>query len=217
MRLGYFAMPMHPLGRRWEDTLREDREAVILADRLGFHDAFIGEHLTDQHENITNSLLFLATLITETSQIRLGTGTTNLSQQHPVLVAANSAMFDHLSGGRFILGISPGALPSDAEVLEVDFPNRNQLFLEAIDIILAIWESDPPYAIRLPDNRFTVTTDIDVVGWTWRSGGRRTARASTARVARPHRDPRLARLLRRRSRRITAVRYAAPRITPHGT
>lgn len=166
MRLGYFSMPMHPLGRTWADTLTEDREAVILADRLGFHDAFIGEHLTDRHENITNSLVFLSTLIPETTQIRLATGTTNLSQQHPVLVAANSAMFDHLSGGRLILGISPGALPSDFEALEVDFDGRMGLFAEAIDVILAIWEGEPPYDIDLPDNRFTVTTrrsiDLDL-------------------------------------------------------
>jgi alkanesulfonate monooxygenase SsuD/methylene tetrahydromethanopterin reductase-like flavin-dependent oxidoreductase (luciferase family) len=81
MRLGYFSMPMHPLGRDWSETLQEDQAAVILADRLGFHDAFIGEHLTDRHENITNSLLFLATLISETQTIRLATGTTNLSHQ----------------------------------------------------------------------------------------------------------------------------------------
>lgn len=79
LKLGYFAMPMHPLGRTWAETLQEDRRAVILADSLGFHDAFIGEHLTDRYENITNSLLFLATLIPETSQIKLATGTTNLS------------------------------------------------------------------------------------------------------------------------------------------
>ncbi|MBU2664061.1 LLM class flavin-dependent oxidoreductase [Actinoplanes bogorensis] len=158
MRLGYFSMPLHPLGRTWAETLREDREAVILADSLGFHDAFIGEHLTDRHENITNSLLFLATLISGTRQIRLGTGTTNLSQQHPVLVAANSAMFDHLSGGRFILGISPGALTSDAEALGILAEDRNKMFAEAIDVITAIWEGEPPYAIDLPDNRFKVTT-----------------------------------------------------------
>jgi alkanesulfonate monooxygenase SsuD/methylene tetrahydromethanopterin reductase-like flavin-dependent oxidoreductase (luciferase family) len=90
MRLGYFSMPLHPAGRDWSETLKEDREAVILADRLGFYDAFIGEHLTDRHENITNSLIFLATLIPETKQIKLATGTTNLSLQHPVLVAATS-------------------------------------------------------------------------------------------------------------------------------
>ena len=158
MRLGYFAMPMHPQGRTWAETLQEDRQAVVLADRLGFHDAFIGEHLTDRHENITNSLVFLATLIPETRQIRLATGTTNLSHVHPALVAVNSAMFDHLSGGRFILGVSPGALPSDAELLGILDEDRNQLFAEAVDVITALWERDPPYDIDLPGNRFRVST-----------------------------------------------------------
>ncbi len=158
MRLGYFAMPMHPPGRTWADTLREDREAVILADRLGLSSAFIGEHLTDRHENITNSLLFLATLIHDTEQIKLGTGTTNLSQQHPVVVAANSAMFDHLSNGRFILGISPGALPSDAEALGILDLDRNKVFADSIDVIEAVWNGEPPYDIALPGSPFTVST-----------------------------------------------------------
>src|SRR5688572_26724140 len=68
MKLGIFMMPVHPLHRNHTETLKEDRETVILADRLGFHDAFIGEHLTDKAENITNSLLFLATLIHSTQR-----------------------------------------------------------------------------------------------------------------------------------------------------
>jgi alkanesulfonate monooxygenase SsuD/methylene tetrahydromethanopterin reductase-like flavin-dependent oxidoreductase (luciferase family) len=151
-------MPMHPLGRDWTETLNEDRQAVILADRLGFHDAFIGEHLTDRQENITNSLLFLATLIPETTQIRLATGTTNLSHQHPVLVAAHAAMFDHLSGGRLILGVSPGALPSDAEVLGILNEDRNAMFAEAIDVITRVWDGEPPYDIESPGGRYTVST-----------------------------------------------------------
>lgn len=158
MRLGYFAMPVHPLGRAWSDTLREDREAVILADELGFYDAFIGEHLTDRYENITNSLLFLATLIPDTREIRLATGTTNLSHTHPVLIAVQAAMFDHLSNGRFILGVSPGALPTDAEILGILGEDRNQLFAEAIEIITSMWQLDPPYNIDLPGNRFKVST-----------------------------------------------------------
>lgn len=158
MKLGYFAMPLHPLGRTWAETLEEDRQAVILADQLGFHDAFIGEHLTDAHENITNSLLFQATLIAETSQIKLGTGTTNLSHMHPALVAANSAMFDHLSGGRFILGVSPGALASDAEALGILDHDRNKMFADAIDVITAIWEREAPYDIAFSGNQFPVST-----------------------------------------------------------
>src|SRR5438132_50242 len=157
MKLGIFMMPVHPLHRNHTETLKEDREAVILADQLGYHDVFIGEHLTDQAENITNSLLFLATLIHATKNIKLASGTCNLSQTHPVLVAAQAAMFDHLAEGRFILGVSPGALVSDAEALGILEQDRNQIFAEAIDVILAIWEGEPPYNIDLPNNRFKVS------------------------------------------------------------
>lgn len=158
MRLGLFMMPMHALKRNFTQTLREDRETIILADKLGFHDAFVGEHLTDTSENITNSMMFLSSLIHCTQNIRLGSGTCNLSQMHPVLVAAQAAMFDHLSEGRFIFGISPGALPSDFEALDMLNEDRLKLFAEAIDVILAIWDREPPYDIEFPNNRFKVTT-----------------------------------------------------------
>jgi alkanesulfonate monooxygenase SsuD/methylene tetrahydromethanopterin reductase-like flavin-dependent oxidoreductase (luciferase family) len=158
MRLGYFTMPMHPIEREPAVTLQEDRQAIILADKLGFHDAFVGEHLTDKAENVTNSFIFLASLIHETKTIKLATGTSNLSHTHPTLIAAHAAMFDHLAQGRFIFGVSPGALPSDAEALGQLDEDKNKLFAEAIDVILAIWERDPPYDIDFPGNRFKVST-----------------------------------------------------------
>ncbi len=158
MKLGMFMMPVHPLHRSPTQTLQEDREAIILADELGFHDAFVGEHLADRAENVTNSMLFLATLIHSTRRIKLATGTANLSHNHPTVIAAQAAMFDHLAQGRFIFGISPGALAADAEALGILGQDRNRIFAEAIDIILAIWEREPPYDITFPDNRFTVTT-----------------------------------------------------------
>ncbi len=158
MRLGMFMMPMHALGRSPTQTLVEDRETVILADRLGLHDVFIGEHLTDSTENITHSMMFLATLIHSTQTIMLGSGTCNLSQMHPTLIAAQAAMFDHLAQGRFIFGISPGALPSDFEALGMLDVDRNKLFAETIDVILAIWGGEPPYDIEFPGNRYKVST-----------------------------------------------------------
>ncbi|QSE90656.1 LLM class flavin-dependent oxidoreductase [Rhodococcus pseudokoreensis] len=158
MRLGYFAMPFHPEHRDWRETLEEDRQAIILADHLGFYDAFIGEHLTDRSESVTNSMLFLATLIHDTTQIRLGTGTSNLSHTHPALIAVNAAMFDHLSNGRFILGVSPGALPSDAELLGILDADRNAMFADSIDVITELWQRDAPYDIGAPGDRFHVTT-----------------------------------------------------------
>jgi alkanesulfonate monooxygenase SsuD/methylene tetrahydromethanopterin reductase-like flavin-dependent oxidoreductase (luciferase family) len=107
MRLGYFTMPMHPAHRPPAETLEEDREAIILADKLGFYDAFVGEHLTEKSENVTNSFIFLASVIHATKNIKLATGTSNLSHSHPTLIASHAAMFDHLSHGRFIFGVSP--------------------------------------------------------------------------------------------------------------
>ena len=158
MRLGYFTMPLHPAQRAPAQTLQEDREAVILADKLGFYDAFVGEHLTEKSENVTNSFIFLASLIHATERIKLATGTSNLSHTHPVLIASHAAMFDHMARGRFIFGVSPGALRSDAEALGLLDEDRNKLFADAIDVILAVWEGEPPYDIDLPGNRFKVST-----------------------------------------------------------
>ena len=148
MKLGFFTMPMHPIGKDWQQSLREDREAFILADELGFVEGYVGEHATDPEENITSSALFLATLVDATKRIKLGTGTINMPNHHPAAIAGNIAMLDHLLGGRFILGISPGALPSDAEIFgNVDMA-RPAMFLEAINHVLQIWATKPPYNIK---------------------------------------------------------------------
>jgi alkanesulfonate monooxygenase SsuD/methylene tetrahydromethanopterin reductase-like flavin-dependent oxidoreductase (luciferase family) len=117
MNLGFFTMPIHPLDKDWRQSLREDREAFILADELGYTEGYVGEHHTDRAENITSCAMFICTLIDATKRIKLGTGTINMPNNHPAAVAANMAMLDHLLDGRFIFGISPGGLLSDAEVL----------------------------------------------------------------------------------------------------
>jgi alkanesulfonate monooxygenase SsuD/methylene tetrahydromethanopterin reductase-like flavin-dependent oxidoreductase (luciferase family) len=148
MQLGFFTMPIHPLDKDWRQCLREDREAFILADELGFTEAYVGEHVTDRAENITSCVTFIATLAEATKTIRLGTGTVNMPNAHPAAVASQIAMLDHLLDGRFIFGISPGGLLSDAEVFGNLDANRNEMFLEAINAVLALWAQDPPYDLK---------------------------------------------------------------------
>ena len=71
-----------------------------------------------------------------------------MPNNHPAAVAANIAMLDHLLDGRFIFGISPGGLLSDAEVFGNLDADRNAMFLECINQVLEIWASDPPYNIK---------------------------------------------------------------------
>ena len=148
MKLGFFTMPIHPLDKDWRQSLREDREAFILADELGFTEAYAGEHVTDRAENITSCAMFLASLIDATKRIRLGTGTVNMPNSHPAAIAAQIAMLDHMLDGRFIFGISPGGLMSDAEVFGNLKADRNAMFLEAINQVLALWAGEPPYDLQ---------------------------------------------------------------------
>ena len=148
MDLGLFTMPIHPPSRNFTETLKEDRALFVLADQLGFTEGYVGEHLTDGAETITSGLIFIAWLLRETKNIKLGTGTVNLPNHHPAVVAAEVAMVDHMAEGRFIFGISPGGLRSDAEVIGNLSHDRAAMFLESINHILAIWEGDPPYDIE---------------------------------------------------------------------
>ena len=148
MKLGMFMMPLHPPGRNVSETLQEDRQAILLADRLGYTEAYVGEHVTDAAETVTSSMIFLATLASETKQIMLGTGTINMPNNHPAAVAAQVAMLDHLLKGRLIMGISPGGLKSDAEAFGNLEQDRNAMFVECINTVLKIWDSEPPYDIE---------------------------------------------------------------------
>ncbi|WP_341987478.1 LLM class flavin-dependent oxidoreductase [Azorhizobium sp. AG788] len=148
MKLGFFTMPVHPTTRPWADTLREDQEAFLLADELGYTEGYVGEHTTDAAETITSCVAFLASLSGRIKQMRLGTGTVNLPNAHPAAVASQVAMLDHMLGGRFNFGISPGGLLSDAEVFGNLDADRQAMFLESIDTILALWAGEPPYDIH---------------------------------------------------------------------
>ena len=145
MKLGFFMMPVHPPGRSLVETLEEDRQMTLLAEDLGFVEGFFGEHITDAAETITSSLIFIAWLLRETKNIKLGTGTVNMPNHHPAMVAAEVAMVDHMAQGRLLFGISPGGLMSDAEVFGNLDSDRTAMFVEAINHVLAIWDSDPPY------------------------------------------------------------------------
>lgn len=146
LKLGFFIQPVHPPARRYAHVLREDREAVVLADRLGYREAFVGEHLVDAAETITSSLAFIAHLADACPSITFGTGVLPLANYHPAMAAAQVAMVDHLVQGRLVLGFGPG-VAADAEALG-DGSDRSRKAQEAIEHMLRIWTEEPPYRIE---------------------------------------------------------------------
>ena len=157
MQLGFFTQPVHPLGRNYAETLAEDRAIFILADQLGYSEAFCGEHLADLVENVPNSLLFLASLVDSTKTMKLAPGVLNLPFSHPAVVATNVAMLDNMLQGRMLLGVGAGVGRADAEILEILDEDRNAMLEEAIEQIVALWTTDAPYG--LTGNYWNLSTE----------------------------------------------------------
>ena len=148
MRLGMFMMPVHPPARSFADTLAEDEEKSLLADKLGFDEMWLGEHFSATTEPIPSPLMFMASVLPRTKNLSFGTAVVCLPNHHPVKVAAEVAQFDNMSRGRFMFGIGVGGLFSDFELFGVpDRAVRARMAMESIRIIQSIWAQDPPYDI----------------------------------------------------------------------
>jgi alkanesulfonate monooxygenase SsuD/methylene tetrahydromethanopterin reductase-like flavin-dependent oxidoreductase (luciferase family) len=149
MRLGIFMMPVHPPTRSFTDTLAEDEDKALHADKLGFDELWLGEHFSATTEPIPAPLMFLASLAPRTNNLRFGTAVICLPNHDPVKVAAEVAQFDHMTRGRFMLGIGPGGLLSDFELFgNADRGARTRKFIESITMIQRIWAQDPPYDLQ---------------------------------------------------------------------
>ncbi len=154
-------MPLHRPEKPWSRALAEDREAILLAEQLGYTEAWVGEHFSTKAEQIPSPMMFFATLLEATRNIRLGTGVINLPHHHPVVVAAEAALFDQLSGGRLMLGIGPGGLMSDGELFgHEDMSERYGIAMESLDIILRLWQGDAP--LRIEGRHWNITMEREI-------------------------------------------------------
>ncbi len=148
MKLGMFMMPLHPVGRSMTDSYEEDFQTILHADRAGFDEFWLGEHMSCSAEPIPSPLVFLASAIHKTERIKLGLGVLNLPQHHPARVACEVAQFDHMSRGRLLMGIGPGGLLSDFELFKTeDAQQRTEMMLESVHTVLELWRQDPPYRV----------------------------------------------------------------------
>jgi alkanesulfonate monooxygenase SsuD/methylene tetrahydromethanopterin reductase-like flavin-dependent oxidoreductase (luciferase family) len=160
VKLGYFAMPLHEPGQPPSEWLEHDLEQIEALDRLGFEEAWIGEHNVTPWEPLTAPEIFIAAALQRTARIRLGTGVSCLPHHHPVQLAARIALLDHLARGRFNWGIGvSGFHESETFAIDLQAGEHRRLFREVLDGVLELW-SDPdpgprshgqrPYAVVEP-------------------------------------------------------------------
>jgi limonene 1,2-monooxygenase len=144
MRFGIFMAPFHPAGENPTLLLEEDLGLIDHLDRLGYDEAWIGEHHSAGTEIIASPEIFIAAAAQRTQHIRLGTGVVSASYHNPLWVAERAVQLDHMTRGRFMLGLGPGALPSDAAMIGLDMPETRELLEDAVDVIVQLFRGDKP-------------------------------------------------------------------------
>ncbi|HWE69341.1 MAG TPA: LLM class flavin-dependent oxidoreductase [Acidimicrobiales bacterium] len=144
LNFGIFLAPFHPVGQNPTLALERDMQLIEHLDQLGFDEAWFGEHHSAGYEIIASPEVFIAAVAQRTRHIRLGTGVSSLPYHHPFMLADRLVLLDHLTRGRLMIGVGPGALPSDAYMMGIEVAKQRDMMEEALEAILLLLAGDGP-------------------------------------------------------------------------
>jgi len=136
---GLFMAPFHcPPGHNPTAAYARDLAVLRLVDELGFDEAWIGEHHSCGCELIPDPFIFIAHAANHTRHLRLGAGVISLPYHNPLWTADRALFLDHLTHGRFMLGLGPGALPTDAAMIGISPEEQREAFEGDVDVLMAL-------------------------------------------------------------------------------
>jgi limonene 1,2-monooxygenase len=138
LKFGIFLAPVHAPGLNPTLLFEQDLELIEHLDRLGYDEAWFGEHHSAGSEIYASPELMIAAAAQRTRQIRLGTGVTSIAYHNPLWVADRMVQLDHMTRGRAMLGVGPGSLPTDSAMIGLNPTQTRELLGTNLDIILRL-------------------------------------------------------------------------------
>src|SRR6202000_468999 len=139
LRNSIFLAPFHPVDEDPTLCIQRDLELIEHLDRLGYDEAWIGEHHSAGYEIIASPEVFIAAAAERTRRIMLGSGVISLPYHNPLMAANRVIQLDHQTRGRFMFGVGPGLLPSDAFSMGIEPSTQRDRMVESIEIILRLF------------------------------------------------------------------------------
>ena len=140
LRTGIFLAPFHALGENPTLAMERDMDLLVHLDRLNYHEAWVGEHHSGGFEIISCPEMFIAAAAERTRHIRLGTGVVSLPYHNPFTLASRMVQLDHMTRGRAMFGVGPGALVHDAAKLGIDAAAQRPRMNEALDVLMELMQ-----------------------------------------------------------------------------
>ena len=138
LRFGAFIAPFHPIDENPTLAIQRDLELVEWLDQLGYDEAWIGEHHSASYELIASPEVFIAAAAERTKHIRLGTGVSSLPYHHPFMLADRINQLDHMTRGRAMFGVGPGALSSDAFMMGIPIDRQRDMMDESLAVLVRL-------------------------------------------------------------------------------
>jgi alkanesulfonate monooxygenase SsuD/methylene tetrahydromethanopterin reductase-like flavin-dependent oxidoreductase (luciferase family) len=142
MRCGVFLFTAQFSGMAHGEVLSSALEYAIAAERCGYDDAWITEHHFIPYGLCPSAATMAGFILGRTNRLRVGTAVSLLPLHHPVQLAEQAALLDHLSGGRFNLGVGRGGPVVDLEVFGSSLEHYEHGLAESVDLLLRTWTAE---------------------------------------------------------------------------
>ena len=140
MRFSVWPNPERP----WAEVL----DIVVGCDRAGWHGAYVADHFMPNDPDghplpgaVLESWALVAALAARVDRLRVGTLVAGNLYRHPAVVANAAVTVDHVSGGRFVLGLGAGWQVNEHAAYGIDLPDvptRLDKFEEACEVITSL-------------------------------------------------------------------------------
>ncbi|NQV61205.1 MAG: LLM class flavin-dependent oxidoreductase, partial [Alphaproteobacteria bacterium] len=138
--LQFFSWP----GRRVPLATVYDRafQRMEVMDKTGYDAVWLAEHHFSTYSVCPSVHVMGAHIAARTKKLRIGTAVSLASFYHPLRLAEEVALLDHVSGGRVNWGAGRGFDPTEHKIFGVEPKESYARFREAVEIVLKVWEND---------------------------------------------------------------------------
>jgi alkanesulfonate monooxygenase SsuD/methylene tetrahydromethanopterin reductase-like flavin-dependent oxidoreductase (luciferase family) len=130
------------MDRPWADLMEDMFTIVDAAEELGFEGITINENHFQNYVSNPSSLAFSMLAASRTKRLKVVPGVVVLPNYHPLLVASEMSMLDHIAPGRAGLGVARGGGRYQFDRIGIDPGDARAIYEESVDILRRVWLED---------------------------------------------------------------------------
>ena len=144
MRFGSFVFSISRDRREDHQVIDNTLREVELAEAIGLDAVWLTEHHFDGAVAYADPIVFGAAVAMKTKRVRIGFAVVELALHHPVRLAVQTALLDHLSQGRLIVGTGRGSAYNAYEYIGfgTTLEAGNEMLPEAEELLVKAWTSE---------------------------------------------------------------------------